>query len=133
MYVPDIYIYIYIYMIRARPAPSPPMVPPPFQRGCGGNGFIHHLWCGCGGGNAFITPCGVAVVVVMVSSTPCGVAVVVVLVSSTPCCVAVLVVMLSSILCGVAVVLVVIITLQGHNKAPKKATRTIEGSKGLSI
>ena len=46
------------------------------------------LWCGCGGGNSFIPPRGVAVVVVMISSPPCGVAVVVVLVSSPPlwCC-----------------------------------------------
>ena len=40
----------------------------------GGNGFIHPLWCGCGGGNGFFNLCG-AVVLVMVSSTPRGVAV----------------------------------------------------------
>ena len=56
------------------------------------------LWCGCGGGNGFIPPCGVAVVVVVV---------VVVMVSSTPCCVAVVVVM----------VVVLVTRLQGHVKA----------------
>ena len=71
-------------MIRVRPAPpSPPMVTSPIQSGCG---------CSYG----FIPPCGVAVVVIMVSCTPCGVAVVVVMVSSIPCGVAVVVVMVSS-------------------------------------
>ena len=54
------------------------------------------------------------------------------MVASTPCGTAVVVVMLSFVPCGVAAELVIVIALQGHNKAPKKATRTIEGSKGLS-
>ena len=43
-----------IYDPGAAGPPFPPMVPPTCQSGCGGNGFIHHLWCGCGGGNGFI-------------------------------------------------------------------------------
>ena len=44
--------------------------------------------------------------------------------------VAVVVVMISSTRCGVVVVLVTVVRLQGRNKAPKKAARTIGGSKG---
>ena len=71
----------------------------------------------------------------MVSSTPCGVAVVVVMVSSAPCGVAVVVVMVSSTPCGVAVALVIVISYKASGSqqgSGKKATRTIEGSKGLS-
>ena len=71
-------------MIRARlPPPLPPIVALYIQSGCGDSyGFIPPLSRGCGGGKAFITLRGVAVVVVMASSMPCGVAVVSVMVAS---------------------------------------------------
>ena len=102
------HIYIYIYLQKydpgaAGPPPPPQWFPRPLQSGSGCSyGFIPAL-CGCGGGNAFIPPCGVAVVVVMLSSTPCGVAAGVVMVSSTPWGVAV-----------VLVVMVVVIVVRLH-------------------
>ena len=64
-------------MIRLRPAPPLPLNGTPLFRVTAVVVAVSSLsceWCDCGGGNGFIPPCGVAVVVVMVSSTPCGMA-----------------------------------------------------------